>query len=341
MVEREVESPELPPGHSDEPPKGVFAMAIAILWGVLAFAFGFEAVVNFNNWLRPLGDTQDAIIAAVDLILCFALGVLAVILWKARDWLPRRVAESAIAVSTNPSVWVAVALVILIISALPQLRLPPEKAIPTADEIAKAVIRELPATVPSAPAAAPASSQVSAPPQSQRPSKVYSQSEKEDLRNAMRELLKIVDQQGHDVSLKIEDVLRAWDKMKDLSQGDEPLQKLTDLKASLSELRKRVDYQNGSIFKEYPSYSEEIQSILRLPKEWQADPIKNLWVVVDRTGQNIQTVEEVTKRGGQQLAMSVVELSTGITKFQSAQKGFLDWMTATKQRIADFRTGFL
>jgi hypothetical protein len=132
------------PGHGDEPPKGVFAMAVSILWGVLAFGFGFEAVVNFNDWLRPAGSTQDAIIAGVDLILCFALGVLAVILWKARDWLPRRVADSAIAVSTNPSVWVAVALVILILSALPQLRLQPQKAAPTADEIATAVARALP-----------------------------------------------------------------------------------------------------------------------------------------------------------------------------------------------------
>ncbi len=37
------------PGHSDEPPKGMFAMGVAILWAVLAFAFGFEAVVNIND----------------------------------------------------------------------------------------------------------------------------------------------------------------------------------------------------------------------------------------------------------------------------------------------------
>jgi len=66
-----------------------------------------------------------------------------VILWKARDWLPKQVADSAIAVSTNPSAWVAVALVILIISALPQL-LQPQKASPTADEIANAVVRAMP-----------------------------------------------------------------------------------------------------------------------------------------------------------------------------------------------------
>jgi hypothetical protein len=140
-----IESTELPlPGHSDEPPKGVFAMAVAILWGVLAFATGFEAVVNFNAWLRPGGDTQDAIIAGVDLVLCFALGILAVILWKARGWFPKRVAYSAIAVSTSPSVWVAVVLVILVISALPQLQLRSQKVDQTPDEIAAAVVRALP-----------------------------------------------------------------------------------------------------------------------------------------------------------------------------------------------------
>jgi hypothetical protein len=139
------------PGHSDEPPKGIFAMGVSILWGVLAFAFGFEAVVNFNDWLRPTGSTQNAIIAGIDLVLCFCLGVLAVILWKARDWLPRRVADSAIALSTNPSIWVAVALVILILSVRPQLQI--QKAVPTADEIAAAVARALPTkiTLPSSP----------------------------------------------------------------------------------------------------------------------------------------------------------------------------------------------
>src|SRR5271169_2215465 len=129
------------PGHSDEPPKGVFAMGISILWGVLAFACGFEAVVNFNGWLAT-GSIQNVIIAAVDLVLCFALGLLAVILWQRREWLPQRAAESARAISVNPSVWVAVVLVMLIISAPPQLR--QSASAPTAEEIAKAVVRELP-----------------------------------------------------------------------------------------------------------------------------------------------------------------------------------------------------
>ena len=114
MVENQAEASL--PGHSDEPPKGVFAMAVSILWGVLAFAFGFESVVNFNEWLHPNGSAQDAVIAGVDLVLCFALGILAVTLWKARTWLPHRAANSAIAVSTNPFVWVAVSLIMLIIS---------------------------------------------------------------------------------------------------------------------------------------------------------------------------------------------------------------------------------
>jgi hypothetical protein len=146
------------PGHTDEPPRGIFTMAVSILWGVLAFAFGFEAVVNFNDWMRPAGTAQDAAIAGIDIVSCVALGIFAVILWKAKDWLPKRVADSAIAVSTNPSIWVAVALVLLIISTLPQLRLygisPIAKDIgrvvqqtsnpsPTADEIANAVSSKL------------------------------------------------------------------------------------------------------------------------------------------------------------------------------------------------------
>jgi hypothetical protein len=127
------------PGHSDEPPEGVFAMAVSILWGVLAFACGFESVVYFNAWMGS-GNIQDAVIAGIDLFLCFALGMLAVILWKRRNWLPQSVAASAAAVAANPTIWVAVVLVMLIISGLPRLQTP---QIP-AEEIAAAVVRQMP-----------------------------------------------------------------------------------------------------------------------------------------------------------------------------------------------------
>jgi uncharacterized membrane protein YciS (DUF1049 family) len=106
------------PGHGDEPPKTHFAMFIAFLWAVLALGFGLEAVVHFNGWLAT-GSTQEAGIASIDIIFGLALGALAVSLWLRKDWLPQRVTRAAIAVSTNPTVWVAVALGHELINGIP------------------------------------------------------------------------------------------------------------------------------------------------------------------------------------------------------------------------------
>jgi hypothetical protein len=125
------------PGHADESPRTYFTMFVAFLWGVLALGFGLEAVVHFNGWLATRS-TQEAGIAGVDVILGLFLGMVAVSLWLRKDWLPQRVTSAAIAVSTNPTVWVAVALVVLIISARP-MTTPPISA----DDIARSVVAAL------------------------------------------------------------------------------------------------------------------------------------------------------------------------------------------------------
>ncbi|HEV2188963.1 MAG TPA: hypothetical protein VGR70_17270 [Stellaceae bacterium] len=129
------------PGHGDEPPTGFFAMSVAILWAVLAFACGFEAIVYFNSWIVSR-NFQDALVSGVDLVLCFALGGIALTLWQRREWLPQRIAEAARAVALNPAVWVAVVLIIL----APQIWSQKIAATSSTDEIAKAVLAGLKGT---------------------------------------------------------------------------------------------------------------------------------------------------------------------------------------------------
>jgi hypothetical protein len=107
------------PSH-EEIPTGFFALFIAILWAVIAFAFGFEVVVTFNDWLLR-GDKAAIAVAGMDIVLCFAFAAIALVLWKRRDWLPERFAQTAIAVATNAYAWVAVSLVTLVVLSLPHL----------------------------------------------------------------------------------------------------------------------------------------------------------------------------------------------------------------------------
>jgi hypothetical protein len=203
--------------------------------------------------------------------------------------------------------------------------------------------------VPQTPAvtSAPAPPATSKPVTSQPTShvKVYSQAEKEDLRNAMREIAKTVDGHGNDVSMKIEEVLRAWDKLSNSTQPSTIpilLQKLGDLNDSLSTLKNSVDRQDGSLIKQYRSYSEEVMSILNLPQPWQSNAVENLWVMTERFKGKIILVDQATKCGDALTLKSLVQgLDLGLVSFQNAQAKFLDWMAQTKQRIADFRTASL
>ncbi len=172
------------PGHSDEPPKGIFTMAVSILWGVLAFACGFESVVSFNAWMASRS-LQDAVISVIDLVLCFALGALAVTLWKRKEWLPQRVSASAKAVAANPVVWVAVVLVMLVISARNQPQL-------SADDIAKAVAAQLRGS-PSTPAPAATVPQNMPPTLPQKP---YPQIDREHLAKIFSDLSDMFAQNG-------------------------------------------------------------------------------------------------------------------------------------------------
>jgi hypothetical protein len=99
-------------------PEGWRWLLVAILWGIFAFSFGFEAVTNFGEWWLGRG-AQYAGLAALDAALCVVLGVTGLILWKGRSILPPRFVKTLVDASTNAFVWIGVLLVALIVLGLP------------------------------------------------------------------------------------------------------------------------------------------------------------------------------------------------------------------------------
>ena len=107
------------PGH-DELPSNWFFLAVSILWAIFSFAFGFEAVVNFDGWLIE-GKTWVGAVSLIDLVGCLFTASLALILWKRKEWLPKKFAETSADAATNAYVWFGVLGLTVIVSLLPRV----------------------------------------------------------------------------------------------------------------------------------------------------------------------------------------------------------------------------
>ena len=126
-------------------PNNFIDLVPAILFGIFAFAFGFEAVVaiNVGQLLLCLGD-----IAA-----CLVLAAAAVVWLKHKEWLPQKLVSTTISFVTDWR-WLFAAFVVLLMASaispyVEQQRWPfaPQFASllgPTADEVAEAVVHKLP-----------------------------------------------------------------------------------------------------------------------------------------------------------------------------------------------------
>ena len=181
-------------------------------------------------------------------------------------------------------------------------------------------------------------------PQPTSPAKVFSQTEKEYLKNVMRDISKIIEGQGDDVDKKIDDMLTTWNDLSNspqLSWISAFTKKLDDLTNSLSTLRSSLNYQDGAIIKRYRSYSEEIKTVLDLQQDWRSNPIENLSVMADRFKQNTSVVNRAANCSEQQLWISLVQqLDLGFSSLQIAASTFSVWLPQTQQRIGNFKHSF-
>jgi hypothetical protein len=99
-------------------PEGWRSLLVAILWVIFAFAFGHEAVVNFNDWLLGHGPSYE-FVATFDALICLLVSGIALLLWKGRGILPARFLVSANNAAENAYVWITVLLVIFVFFGLP------------------------------------------------------------------------------------------------------------------------------------------------------------------------------------------------------------------------------
>jgi hypothetical protein len=98
---------------------------------------------------------------------------------------------------------------------------------------------------------------------------MYSQAEKDDLLNAMRQIANVLDTRGYDVAVGIESTLHAWGALynsKDVSKIPDLLSTIGRLRATAEKLRDALSLKDGTAIGQYRSYSQEIEGVLRLPK---------------------------------------------------------------------------
>jgi hypothetical protein len=174
----------------------------------------------------------------------------------------------------------------------------------------------------------------------QQPVKVYSQAEKDDLLNSTRQIANVLDKLGYDVALDIESTLHAWDELynsKDLSKVPNLLAAIGRLRNTAERLREALSLKDGTALDQYRSYSQEIEGILRLPKEWQNNPIESLIVVSNKLERNVLLIQGATKTGDKNVLEGLLNI-VGVSDFQLAQKNFLDWISGSKERIESLRT---
>jgi hypothetical protein len=174
----------------------------------------------------------------------------------------------------------------------------------------------------------------------QQPVRVYSQAEKDDLLNSTRQIANVLDKLGYDVALDIESTLHAWDELynsKDLSKVPNLLAAIGRLRNTAERLREALSLKDGTALDQYRSYSQEIEGILRLPKEWQNNPIESLIVVCNKLERNVLLIQSATKTGDKNVLEGLLNI-VGVSDFQLAQKNFLDWISGSKERIESLRT---
>jgi hypothetical protein len=174
----------------------------------------------------------------------------------------------------------------------------------------------------------------------QQPVKMYSQTEKDDLLNATRQITNVLNKLGNDVAVDIESTLHAWGQLynsKDLSKVPDLLAAIGRLRNTAERLREALSLKDGTALDQYRLYSQEIEGIIQLPKEWQNNPIESLIGVSNKLESNVLLIQSATKTGDKNVLVGLLNI-VGVSDFQTAQKNFLDWISGSKERIESLRT---
>jgi hypothetical protein len=196
-------------------------------------------------------------------------------------------------------------------------------------------LRKVESATPISPALLPAST----------PLKSYSASEKDELRDALRDLSKLLSRVGDDIAEKTRVIQNRWDVQSEIvQQHGKPdtialggqLDKLGDLTAVLN----RALYDEDGLLKKYRSYASEINSIIKLPENSpNYNPISIFQMSINGFRDGISAIEMSFKHNDQQLLFAMMQnMRPALFDLQAGDYGFREWLDQTKRRLDDFRS---
>jgi hypothetical protein len=174
--------------------------------------------------------------------------------------------------------------------------------------------------------------------------KTYSTSEKNELLDATRQIVKLVDGDGEVVAHNINDVFHAWDVIynsRNLTTIPELIKRLDILENSANALHDHFMARPNTVLYPYNSYSRELEFVLQLPKEWQRDPLANLAGVTTKFRDNVIAIESSIATDDPELIGKILNLGIGVPQLQEAQKRYLDWRRDIKIRAEQLRVNVL
>ena len=135
-----------------------------------------------------------------------------------------------------------------------------------------------------------------------KPTKIYSKAEQDELRDAMRDISKMLDGTGDDIVQKTTRVFRTWDlRSGPLFDLDLLIKQLDEL-ADATVILNRTVHDPDGLLKRHISYDDEINSILRLPEN---SPGQNALTILQMSRNNfrdgITAIKTATKYNDVQL----------------------------------------
>jgi hypothetical protein len=183
-------------------------------------------------------------------------------------------------------------------------------------------------------------------PELAKPKKFYSDREKSDLANALRDLSKILNTEGTNITQKAQQISVIWTLESRKSQAPDTaalIEQLNDLNKLIVDLKQSL-YDEGFMNK-YKVYSDELDPILQIqqkPPNSPTNPLSILQESIRVFRDEISSIDLAKKYNDQQLINSMKNnLNLVFMNYVNEYHSFGRWLTETQKRIDTFRNSQL
>jgi hypothetical protein len=170
----------------------------------------------------------------------------------------------------------------------------------------------------------------------------YTQNEKKDLRNALRELSKILNTDGTDLANKANATMAAWATIIDYAKplATQELQNnLAGTANAAIKLRSDLEDMNGPL-KEYWTYHDEILAIINFSDKPNSrpEPVSAILGPAEGLSRVAAVLGDVAKYNDAGLLRAVATMDVNAPRpFETARENFTDWLKQADVAISKFR----